>query len=514
MASAPRVAPRGGHDKSTKDFVAMFSSHSTVFRHMALALWLCVVCCGVFRGGSRAVAADTGVVTNISVVVSNQGQTTYGQAAAMFVQHLQARCPGAIVQVVTAAPATANLVIHAGTAKLDAAVNAWLKQQGPTSELFAQGPPEAYRLAVLAASDASPPTVWVCGSDARGVLYGLGRLLELSQLRSGGLVFPLLQADAAPAYAFRAITGSLRANMDSTIREQTGARAWTSAEQTAHIEMSLLRGGNVLSEAGSPIDLALYGQSGYQSSWNTYCNIAVKYGVQYMISVAVNYIKESDVKTEWKVTYPYRQGPLNSLVCPSVPAARQALLQNRQILFQNLPQLDYVLLAAGDIAGCHCSKCEPWGTTYYNLIKDTQAVLKIAKPKAKVVSTNQWFSPAENQSFLSKLESSSWLGAHCYAPGGSENSGYGWYPPNRSWAIYPGLNETRSFLRACQKALNPNQQLIEMIDMTHWKRSQYCLEITDPIYAEHYERRSFNPRPRAVVDNFLKSAGYLDGIVL
>jgi hypothetical protein len=62
--------------------------------------------------------------------------------------------------------------------------------------------PEAYRIGVI--EDQAAPVVWVEGDDARGVLFGVGRLLR--ELRIGRLKITLpagFQADSAPTTALR-----------------------------------------------------------------------------------------------------------------------------------------------------------------------------------------------------------------------------------------------------------------------------------------------------------------------
>ena len=75
---------------------------------------------------------------------------------------------------------------------------------GPFAEYFGQGtrprPPEGYRIR----SEAKGPAVLVAGNDARGLLFGVGRLLRELRTTEGRVLLPSeFQLETAPKYTLR-----------------------------------------------------------------------------------------------------------------------------------------------------------------------------------------------------------------------------------------------------------------------------------------------------------------------
>src|SRR5262249_15867036 len=96
-------------------------------------------------------------------------------------------------------PAGGTPVVVVGPAE---GVRDLLARQGVRLPAAARPRPEGYSIGVT--GDRAAPVVWVAGNDARGVLFGVGRLLR--ELRLGRLKVTLpagLRADSTPTTALR-----------------------------------------------------------------------------------------------------------------------------------------------------------------------------------------------------------------------------------------------------------------------------------------------------------------------
>jgi len=94
--------------------------------------------------------------------------------------------------------------------------------------------------------------------------------------------------------------------------------------------------------------------------------------------------------------------------CPSVPEVRKVLLEDRENIFRNAKQsgveLAYTINSAYDFGGCDCPKCEPWIPTHIELSKEVHAIAQKYFPKIKVFFTTWGYTPAEQKMLLEWLE--------------------------------------------------------------------------------------------------------------
>ena len=97
-------------------------------------------------------------------------------------------------------PAAGRTVVVVGTAD---EVSKLLDKQGVRLSAVGEQPkPEGYRIGVVA--DQAPPIVWVAGNDARGVLFGVGRLLRELRLERQKVTLPDgFKEESAPTTALR-----------------------------------------------------------------------------------------------------------------------------------------------------------------------------------------------------------------------------------------------------------------------------------------------------------------------
>lgn len=94
--------------------------------------------------------------------------------------------------------------------------------------------------------------------------------------------------------------------------------------------------------------------------------------------------------------------------CPSIPEVREVLLKDRKNLFKYAKQagvdLSYTINSAYDFGGCDCPKCEPWISTHIKLSKEVHDIARKYFPKIKVFFTTWAYKPEEKRILLGWLE--------------------------------------------------------------------------------------------------------------
>ncbi|MCC6682493.1 MAG: hypothetical protein IT445_16455 [Phycisphaeraceae bacterium] len=488
---------------------------------MTFTKWLMVLCAAMTAGIAihpAALAEDqpiTGGITSVMVVINEASESQYGRYADMFVAHLSRRFPSlqAMVlrgeQVVAPAAKEGQLVVWAGTCESDAQLASRL--DAPPSQT--DPGPEGFVLTV----DMTQRTALVAGVDNRGVLYGLGRLLLLTQHQDDSLALANVNLRTAPRYAMRAANGSEKNPMDPKLAQLTNARKWDSREGWQYFEELLLLGANQYTDgwgSTTAVDVDKYNPETGEGVGIGRSQMMADYGVMYMISNSINGLGGTfKVPEDWRALDHGARHDRN--VCISVPEARAKLIELKGAIFKFDPRIDGIMFSASDVAGCECEKCAPWSHTYYDLCRDLAAELLKHKPDAEVYVTNQDFLPDDNQWMFSQIQQQNpdWLAGYASAPGGSENSTYGYIPVNPKWNRYPGIYPDRTFLKSRMHYLPPGKKMVEFTDISHWKRAQNGLKVIDPIFSEVYERRTFNVRP-AAYERIIKSAmPYVTGFV-
>jgi hypothetical protein len=153
----------------------------------------------VLLAAARLTAADSDLDLTRAVVVTPAGLSgPAAKAVRMLVEEVEHRTMVRWDRI-EKWPAGGTPVVVVGPAN---GVRDLLEQHGIRLPAATQPRPEGYRIGV--AGDRTAPVVWVVGNDARGVLFGVGRLLR--ELRLGRLQVTLpagFQTDSAPTTALR-----------------------------------------------------------------------------------------------------------------------------------------------------------------------------------------------------------------------------------------------------------------------------------------------------------------------
>src|SRR5690606_32772774 len=185
-------------------------------------------------------------------------------------------------------------------------------------------------------------------------------------------------------------------------------------------------GNNILFDgAGSNqrVSLEQVASTGYNNNWHRYSTFADGYDAQYALGISSNAIHPDDwVSSETNVIWPFTHSIFARLGCPSDPPTRTVMLQERALFFDRAPRIDWVLALAGDIGGCRCVDCRPWGETYLELSTDMAADLKTHHPGARFLVNNTWLSPAEDAVLLQDIAGTTpgLIDGMFYAPGSDE----------------------------------------------------------------------------------------------
>lgn len=359
--------------------------------------------------------------------------------------------------------------------------------------------PEGYRLK-LAVCNGAPALLAAC-MDARGMLYAVGEILRQGVTRGGGVAFPAgLDVRGVARFPIR----GLNVFQGHTITELTGARQWTDEEwQRAVIEYALA-GANTF-------------ELGYSRPGDPMFAFIKSYGLDTMFVPVAN---AGSGPPEWQAVEAIGR---SGYLCPSIPEARQALLEQYDRRFAGMASFDYVHWKSGDGGGCECEKCKPFGEKFVHLCEDLTRVLHRHHPDTAVFIGNQKLDNAGDNAMFAYLREAlrPWMRGVVYGPG---SNAMGWMPGRRQdhrsdLFTHARFGQIDGYLREMLHQLPPEQSILFFTDLTHWVYSQYGLMdhelIADMNHAlppawdrwlyerkpdramqRVYDRRTFHARPR------------------
>jgi hypothetical protein len=346
-------------------------------------------------------------------------------------------------QVVTAWPTDAQAVIAIGPASSLARIG------GPHAQRWARQPApqaaEGYRIQVSAPDDA-PPAVVVVGSDARGVLFGAGRLLRALHMEPGQAWLPRdLDLRSSPAYPIRGHQLGYRPKTNSY-------DAWTVPMWEQYIRDLVVFGTNAVElipprsddEDDSPhfplpkIDMMV-----------AMSRLADEYGMDVWI---------------W---YPAMDDDYSD------PATVEFALKEWGEVFERLPRIDAVFVPGGD----------PGHTRpryLFALLEKQTAVLKRFHPRAQMWMSPQSFTREWMDEFYEIMnnEQPVWLNGIVFGP------------------------QNRVSLPALRDAVPPRYPIRHYPDITHSMRCQFAVPDWDLAFAVTEQREVINPRPMGMASIF------------
>ncbi len=326
------------------------------------------------------------------------------------------------------------------------------------------------------------PQVLIISSNGRGAIFAVGALLRAVAFTPRGISVPHMDLRDKPSLWLRGTEASA-GGPRSGAKETAKLRPQTRDELRETIEDLMLLGGNVFQgeeELVRACGMMTYGgcvanalQAPFPQEWAA---------------------TPSD-SLHVKVSAYFRK----SFVCPSIPEARKALLDRYETIFAHSPPYDFFVTNSGDVGGCTCSGCMPWGRTYIKLVHEMAGILHKHRPECRLMATNQNLTNEGNQAildYLNEKQDSRWLFAIRYGPGGNEMDTYNRGPVNPKWFEYEGFGPVGHYLEYIHHQLPGTTEIALFSDVTHWILSQYGVQRPDPAFAAIYGRRSWNARPR------------------
>lgn len=295
---------------------------------------------------------------------------------------------------------------------------------------------EGYKVVVIEQTS----TVLVVGYDARGVLYGIGKLLRKMEMREESIRVPRdLDIASTPKYPIRG--------------HQLGYRPKTNAYDAFSVEQfdSYIR------------DLAIFGANSIEivppRTDDDFTNVHMRVPAIEMIAHQSR-ISQSYGMDVW-MWYP------NMGSNYSHPDSIQHELKERHEVFSALPKLDALFVPGGDPGDLEPDELFQW-------LETVSEVLHQYHPKAKIWVSPQVFRPTQEwfDAFYEHVNKGyPWLGGIVFGP----------------WIKTP-INEIR-------KIVNPGIMIRRYPDITHSLSSQYPVPHWDLAYAITLGRECINPRP-------------------
>lgn len=428
------------------------------------------------EGLAQAVGASS-----IAIYVPSDADDYERRFAEVFKQRIERR---AEVSVSLTAAAGAGLRIYLWRYGHDPAFDGLAARHGLRLPGVARPAPEGF--AVKSTLVDGAPAVLAMGADVRGTLYAVGEVLRRLSFQEDAVAAFEMDIASAPAYRWRGAS----ANQGGTMRQITGAHAWTAEEWEYYLVDLALAGANTVYAGGTGFDTAK------------------KYGLMVEYGVRPNQLE--NFPPEWQAS------ERGNWVCPSIPEARKALLEKWDRVFAEARDYDVMRMFAGDPGGCRDERCAPWGKTFIRLAEEVAALWLKHHPNSTVQIANQDLDNEGDQAVFDYLNERprKWLYAISYGPGSNAMSRY-FRPELRDDLFeYPGHGPVNRYLAEILNQLPKYQRIVHYSDITHWISSQYQVEHPEPKLVRVYGRRTFHARPRAYYRIFQAVMPFSEGDIL
>lgn len=314
-----------------------------------------------------------------------------------------------------------------------------------SSDVFApEIKPEAYRLKVI--SNGPATAVFIAGNDARGLLFGVGRLLREARMTRGSILLPQnLDINTAPRYPLRGHQMGYRPKVNTY-------DGWTAAMYEQYIRDLAVFGTNAIElmppRSDDAPDSPHFTLPPIEML-SAVSQLAADYGIAFWI---------------W---YPAMDRDYSD------PATVRKALDEWGGVFERLPRIDAVFVPGGD----------PGHTQPKHLMalleKETE-VLHKTHPRAQMWVSPQSFTAEWMAEFLDILKSQqpAWLSGIVFGP------------------------QNRISLPDLRKAVPERYPIRHYPDITHSIRCQYAAPDWDVAYVMTEEREVINPRPAQYAEIF------------
>ncbi len=310
---------------------------------------------------------------------------------------------------------------------------------------------EGYR--IVHEQEGKRDVLWIIGADARGVLYGIGKLLRIAEMESGQIQIPNdLDIVSAPEYPLRGHQFGYRNTANSW-------DAWTVEQFDQHFREQVFFGANSFENIPFQDPLS---------------------SPHFKVNPQEMEVRMSEICEKYDADYWVWTPAPHDL---NVPNAHQNGLEEQEAFYARCPRLDGVFVPGGDPGENHPSKLIPY-------LKDLSVVLKKYHPDAGIWISLQGFNEEKVTYFFEylKTDNPDWLKGLVYGPSS------------------PPIDVERELL--------PEKYLHRFYpDITHTVRCHYPVERWDQAFALTLGREPCNPQPLQYTKLFTKDIGYTDGFI-
>ncbi|MCK4562585.1 MAG: hypothetical protein KAT78_06740, partial [Flavobacteriaceae bacterium] len=295
--------------------------------------------------------------------------------------------------------------------------------------------------------------LWIIGADARGLLYGIGKLLRIADMQTQQITIAnKIDLSTSPEYALRGHQFGYRNTANSW-------DSWTVKQFDQHFKEQVIFGAN---------------------SFENIPFQAPSSSVHFKVNPQEMEIHLSTICDKYDADYWVWTPAPHDL---TIENAHQQGLEEQEAFFAACPRLDAVFVPGGDPGDNHPLHLIPY-------LKDLSTILKKYHPNANVWVSLQGFNKEKIDYFFNYLEEESpdWLKGLVYGPSS------------------PQINIERK--RLPKKYLHRSYP-----DITHTVRCQYPVERWDQAFALTLGREASNPQPIYYTKIHNRDAIYTDGFI-
>lgn len=295
--------------------------------------------------------------------------------------------------------------------------------------------------------------VWIIGADARGVLYGIGKLLRIAKMEKGLVSIPSkIDIATSPEYPIRGHQFGYRNTANSW-------DAWTVEQFDQHFREQVLFGANSFENIP------------FQDSTSS---------VHFKVNPQQMEVELSRICAKYDADYWVWTPAPRDLTKKD---AHQNGLMEQEAFYARCPRLNGVFVPGGDPGDNHPSVLIPY-------LEDLSVLLKKHHPEAGIWVSLQGFDEEKAVYFFNYLKENSpdWLRGLVYGPSS------------------PPIELEREHL--------PKKYLHRFYpDITHTVRCHYPVERWDQAFALTLGREPCNPQPLQYTKLFQRDAKYTDGFI-
>lgn len=339
------------------------------------------------------------------------------------------------------------------------------------------------------------PGLIAVGADQRGVLYAAGEILRRFVYADDYVTIDSVDVSTAPAYRFRGSS----ANQGGTMMRATGARGWTQDEL---FEVTL--------------DYALAGANCFYTGdqGGPAYDFVKSFGLMSTTGARPNQLNREFPET-WKAGGREMWEGKN-WVCPNIPEARKALLDQWTADFEKRADHEVMRFYAGDPGGCTDARCTPWGKSFVHLSEEMAAIWHKTHPNSIVLIANQGLDNEGDRYIFDYLNAQprTWCYGICYGPGSNAMSNYFRDKLRDDLFEYPGEGPVNRYVSEMLRELHKDQRIVHYSDITHWISAQFMVEDPEPNVVRAYGRRTFHARPAAMYRIFKAIMAFSEGDII